>query len=80
MRRGPRAPAFAQDLPSRRTDRAPNLIDMNAFAVAELAGTPAPFLATPGAAVNCQCWARHPGFAAPDATMLTDAVGYQVAI
>jgi len=67
-------------------DPAPNdcsgvlAIDMNAFARGWLGGNPKPALSVSGSVVNCQAWSRDPGFAAPDATSLSDALEYTVGL
>lgn len=53
-------------------------IDVNAFRAGALGGNPAPFLSQPGARVQCQFWARDPGYPAPDNAQLTDALEYAV--
>jgi hypothetical protein len=53
-------------------------IDMNAFAIGSFGGGPSLLLLMPGSTIFIQAWGRDPGFAAPNNTILSDALQYTV--
>lgn len=53
-------------------------VDMNAYARGLLPNNPWPQMSTPGTLVQCQFWARDPGFIPPDNVSLSNALEYTV--